>query len=553
MSDSSGTRSGGRPAPTSLAQQAALLPERMRRTAVPNLFVALEISPALDAVALDRAAVELVSRHEILRTVYPDDRRIPYQKVAPAPDSVVEIVESEDTETTADADHRFDLVHDSPVRIRLHRSPDRDVLSIAVHPVAADDRSVELLVAELFATYAGATVPAPAQYRTFATAELKTLASNASGDADLNYWLQRLAELPERADIAAAEPAPGAASRYTFRVPPEAIASAGAGTPAEAVSAAVVTHALSETGMADDVAVGLTDPGRAADGAETALGGFANQLVLRLDPTGDRTPRQLIEDAARATAEARAHAGTRIERLTHEMRGAAAVTSGVPFQVLVNVRAEAATAPVAGHTVRELTRRIARPYGVDILVDVVTGDGADVTVDVTPALAGHPELDEFVRLLERKYSEWAARPDDPARRREDGPALFTRTTLPPPGTTGLGGAPRSDEERMLADAIRQVLDLDEDDEVGRADTFFSLGGDSIAALRLATLLGEQGYALEVQTVFEFPAIHELAEQLVPADPEAAATDTAAPTVAPMGASGLDQDALQALGRKFAAQ
>ncbi|WP_200857033.1 hypothetical protein, partial [Klebsiella pneumoniae] len=77
--------------------------------------------------------------------------------------------------------------------------------------------------------------------------------------------------------------------------------------------------------------------------------------------------------ATAQVAQARAHAGTRIERITHQMRGLAAVSSGSLFQALVTVRPDAPLVPeTAGRTVRELARRTARPHGVDVVVDVVT-------------------------------------------------------------------------------------------------------------------------------------------------------------------------------------
>ncbi|WP_280333314.1 condensation domain-containing protein [Nocardia wallacei] len=538
--------------PLTLAQQAALLPERMRRTPASDLAVTLEISPGLDAAALDRAAVAVLAQHEILRTVYPDDRRIPYQRVVPAPESVVEVVETGEPELAAalaaDADHRFDLLSELPVRIRLYRLPDRQVLSIVAHPVAADDRSLELLVAALFAAYDGAAVAPAPQYRTFALAQLKTLAGTVSDDAGLAHWLQRLADLPERADLTDAEPGTEPVRRRVFRVAPGSIA----GATTEAAFAAVVAHVLSAAGMGDDIAVGIADPDR--EGAATAFGNFTNHLVLRLDPTGGRPARQLVEQAAAQVDEARAHTGTRIERITHQMRGMAAVSSGSLFQALVTMRPAAPLVPeTPGRTVRELARRTARPHGVDVVVDVVTdAEGATVTVDFAPALAAHPEVGGLAEALERTYAQWAAAPESSVAP-VAAPALYTRDEMPEPGVTGLGGAPRTDAERLLAEAIREILELDEDDEVGRKDTFFSLGGDSIAALRLVTLLGERGHTLDVQKVFEFPALHELAEQLESADPAAAAAAAAAPEVAPMAASGLDPAALQALGRKFAAQ
>ncbi|WP_030513377.1 condensation domain-containing protein [Nocardia sp. NRRL WC-3656] len=542
------SRTGGRGIPLSPAQQAALLPERLRGVAATNLVLALEITGDLEPAALDRAAVAAVSRHEILRTVYPDDRRIPYQRVVDAPETVVETVETTSSELDAalrsDAAHRIDPVRELPIRIRLHRTPDRDVLSLTAHPVAADDRSLELLAAELLGE---TTAEQVTQYRGYAMAQMKSLVADAAADPDLGYWLDRLADLPERATLAVAgnpgaesDPAAAASATRTLRIPAAALGDRDAELSVVAALAAV----LGAAGLGGDVPVAIVDAGRSEAQADSALGAYANHLVLRIDTGSASTARALLEQVTELAVAARAHAAARIERITHQLRGAVAVAAGAPFQALVTVRTE-----VIGANAREIARRVGRPHGVDIVADVVTG-GEEVTVifEFPAALAGRTEIDALASGLERLLVNLA----EPETALPDGelPTVFERAAAYP-GGTGLGGQPSTDAERLIADTIREVLELDADDEVGRADTFFSLGGDSIAALRMVTLLGERGYVLDVQKVFEFPAVHEMAAQLTEAAAAPAAEQSA--PVAPMSASGLDSAALAALGKKFAAR
>jgi acyl carrier protein len=542
------SRTVGRGIPLSPAQQAALLPERLRGVAATNLFLALEITGDLEPAALDRAAVAAVSRHEILRTVYPDDRRIPYQRVVDAPETLVETVETTSSELDAalrsDAAHRIDPVRELPIRIRLHRTPDRDVLSLTAHPVAADDRSLELLAAELFGE---PTAEQVTQYRGYAMAQMKSLVADAAADPDLGYWLDRLADLPERATLAVAgnpgaesDPATAASAARTLRIPAAAFGDRDAELSVVAALAAV----LGAAGLGGDVPVAIVDAGRSEAQADSALGAYANHLVLRIDTGSSATARALLEQVTELAVAAHAHAAARIERITHQLRGAVAVAAGAPFQALVTVRTE-----VIGANAREIARRVARPHGVDIVADVVTG-GEEVTVilEFPAALAGRIEIDALASGLER----WLLNLAEPETALPDGelPTVFERAAAYP-GGTGLGGQPSTDAERLIADTIREVLELDADDEVGRADTFFSLGGDSIAALRMVTLLGERGYVLDVQKVFEFPAVHEMAAQLTEAAAAPAAEQSA--PVAPMSASGLDSAALAALGKKFAAR
>lgn len=538
--------------PLSPAQQGALLPERLRRVPAANLFLGLEITGGLDGEAFGRAAVALVTEHEILRTVFPDDRRVPCQRVVPVPASVLEVIRIDDTALDsalcADAAHRFDPVQEIPVRIRRYELPDREVISIAVHPVAADDRALELLANELFAAVEhGRVAPASAQYRVFALEHLKRLAATAADDHALAYWIERLDRLPGRAvPVANRTAAPGA--RRTFRLGRDVLAAFLGGQDRVAAFAAVLTCALRDAGMGEDIPVGVVDPARTGLATGNALGNFANHLVLRLDSVPDVVPADLVAAAAERLAEARQHAQTRIERLTHQLRGAAAVTGGL-FQVLVGVRTGAPIElSVAGCDVREFVRHTARPHGVDIALDVAVGaDGAAVTMDFAAALSSGA-VDQFAAHLENRCLAWAVGRDERAEIELFEPGVSGAGLLCGPG---MGGPPQTGAECAVAASIRKILDLDEDDEVGRADTFFSLGGDSITALRLVTDLVEQGYALDVQTVFGYPVVHELATQL--AEPRAVTTAETSATVGPMGASGLDPAALAALGEKFGAR
>lgn len=557
--------SGGRGVPLSLSQQAALLPERTRQLPAVNLFVALEISGTVAIDVLERALTEVLIRYEILRTVYPADRRIPYQRVVPVPERVLESVRLDPAELAerlrADADQRLDLVEELPLRVRCYELADelselsqRLVLSLVVHPVAADDHTLDLLIEALFAAYSGAPEGDPAQYRDYVSAQLQALTATAATDADLAYWTDRLAGLPAR-PTPVSDRNPAGAQREVLLDCDTVATLLGAQSAADPASvfAALISAMLTEAGLGADIPVGLVDPARTAPGAATALGNFANHLVLRCGAPEGRTAREVIADVARITAEANAHAGTRIERLTH-LLGAGAAPGHSLFPVLLRVHAAApAAATPSGWTVRELMRRTARPSGVDLVFDVaVTAAGARVRIDFPAVLAGLPVIDEFVTRFTDRCTAWAADLDAPLPAAAGGFALFAAPAAPSLDDMlpGRGGAPVTDTERLLVETIREILEFDDDDDIGREDTFFSLGGDSIAALRLVTLLGERGYSVEVQTVFGFPMLCELAAELdrtagAPAQPAAPAE------VAPMSASGLDDAALRALGRKFA--
>lgn len=90
----------------------------------------------------------------------------------------------------------------------------------------------------------------------------------------------------------------------------------------------------------------------------------------------------------------------------------------------------------------------------------------------------------------------------------DRPALAARPLDQP---TEQNGGFRNDVERVLAEVWAKVLGLA---AVGRADSFFDLGGDSILAMRAAAEARRRGVRLVAEDFFETDILHELAQSLL---------------------------------------
>ncbi len=87
-----------------------------------------------------------------------------------------------------------------------------------------------------------------------------------------------------------------------------------------------------------------------------------------------------------------------------------------------------------------------------------------------------------------------------------------RRALPDPTPVRGGtGAPCDEQERWLAAIWREVLDVDSD---GRADNFFALGGDSLAAAQIVARIDvETGHALPLAALVRSPTVAQLAAVL----------------------------------------
>ncbi|MFJ8622674.1 amino acid adenylation domain-containing protein [Kitasatospora sp. NPDC093550] len=87
-----------------------------------------------------------------------------------------------------------------------------------------------------------------------------------------------------------------------------------------------------------------------------------------------------------------------------------------------------------------------------------------------------------------------------------------RRALPAPaGRRAAAPDPLTEAERLVAEAMREVLDLA---EVGREDNFFRIGGNSLAAVRVAMRLSrETGTRVPPQLVFRARTVSAIAERL----------------------------------------
>ncbi|KAJ1980134.1 hypothetical protein H4R34_002566, partial [Dimargaris verticillata] len=99
-----------------------------------------------------------------------------------------------------------------------------------------------------------------------------------------------------------------------------------------------------------------------------------------------------------------------------------------------------------------------------------------------------------------------------------------RFDLPSPHT---GMASRTAQQDRLIRIVADVLAIPQV-AISPHDTFFQLGGDSLAAIRLSTACRAQGLTLRIPRLFERPALADVAEYALQEASEPCAPDTVAP-------------------------
>ncbi|MET0187507.1 MAG: amino acid adenylation domain-containing protein, partial [Pseudonocardia sediminis] len=307
------------PLPVSPAQQRLWIVERLDteagRSGSYNFPLTLRLRGDLDADALRAAVGDVVTRHEALRTVFPDVDGQPVQVVHPAGEVVVPFTrravgESDVAATVREAVRRpFDLGTEIPLHVTLLdvTGTDDHVVVLLLHHITTDERSDRPFLRDLSSAYAARAaghapeLPAlPVQYADYSVWQQRLLGDPADPESvsarQLAYWTGALAGVPERIELPTdrAEPATPtmAAADVDLAIDPDLtedlrrLARAHGATMFMLTRAAVAVL-LHRLGAGTDIPLGAPISGRTDEALDDVVGFFVNTLVLRTDLSGD--------------------------------------------------------------------------------------------------------------------------------------------------------------------------------------------------------------------------------------------------------------------------
>ncbi|MFT4088915.1 MAG: amino acid adenylation domain-containing protein, partial [Gordonia sp. (in: high G+C Gram-positive bacteria)] len=324
--------------PLSLAQQRMWFINRWApELPTYNIPAVVRLSGRLEVDALRAAVVDVLSRHEILRTTFPADDGRPHQKIWPVEDIVDRVdwrvVDSQEELETAVTDG-FDVTTQWPLRVRLWPAgAEEHVLAVVVHHIGADGESMRPLVADLVTAYGARAAgrvpgfaPLEVQFADFALWQRRVLGSTDDAGSvlgkQLEYWSDTLAGAPAVLELPSDRPRPAVASlsggRVHFEIPAEVAErviecgrEAGA-TPFMVVHAAlaVLLARLSDT---DDILIGTPIAGRGQRVLDPLVGMFVNSLLLRARVDSVMTFQELLGQIRARDIDAFAHADVPFE------------------------------------------------------------------------------------------------------------------------------------------------------------------------------------------------------------------------------------------------
>ncbi|MEW2493515.1 amino acid adenylation domain-containing protein [Streptomyces nodosus] len=330
-----------------------------------NLPLAARLTGPLDVEALRAALADVVTRHESLRTTFPEIDGTPRQSIAPAGQSAPVFVVSEADEAGLDAAleeaafRGFDLAGELPVRAHLYRlAPDRHVLLIVMHHIAGDGLSMAPMARDLAEAY-GARLegrapdwtPLPVQYADYTLWQREVLGSETEPDSEiarqLEFWRTSLTGLPDELRLPADRPRPAVASHrgstVPFAVPAElhdrmARLARRTRTSLFMVGQAALTALLTRLGAGTDIPLGTPVAGRDDEALDELVGFFVNTLVLRTDTGGDPGFAALLDRVRENNLAAYAHQEVPFERLVEVLNPERSLGRHPLFQVWLNLQ-----------------------------------------------------------------------------------------------------------------------------------------------------------------------------------------------------------------------
>jgi hypothetical protein len=285
----------------------------------------------IDLDALRDALLDIVKRHESLRTriAGPAGRR--YQEILPPSPVRLDVrdLPAVPGESRAEAAEALTLeietetisAHEAPfLRAVLARFDDRDaVLGLLTHHLAADGLSMGVIIRDLANRYAARTghsvpdLPAAPQYREYASWQRE--GAGAATDAAREYWRRQLdgalfTAIPT--DIPRSAGAPESTAKHHFLIPRDVIsaidrvARASRTTRFMAVASMYQLFAHRLTG-ATDVVIATFTPGRGGELFEESVGSFFNFVPLRTDLAGCASYEELLTRTRRTCLQAFSH------------------------------------------------------------------------------------------------------------------------------------------------------------------------------------------------------------------------------------------------------
>ncbi|MGI4861569.1 MAG: amino acid adenylation domain-containing protein [Janthinobacterium lividum] len=499
-----------------------------------HIPLALRLHGTLNAAALHEAFTRVARRHPALHAhlvARPGAAPVwAYDASAPAAVPVTDLRGTDPDDALA---HAVALVDAEALRpFDLYRAPlwrasllrlgeDDHVLSLVVHHIVADGKSIDLWLDALTHAYAAALQGVPEE--AVPGPERDWLATSPTRAADAAFWRARLQDAPRLALPGPRRPAQPRwlAGRLAFAVDaPVAQAARTLATASHAtlplLMQAAFNLALREVTGAVDQSLGVLASTRDA-ASDTAIGLFINAVVVRTQLGDDLTPRRMLTQVRDATFDAYAHAGMPFADVVTAVRAERAAGRNPLFQAMFNYLrpGDAAARVWPGLQAADFNDKRYRVV-FDLELDIV--EHADARVTGAFSYAREIVDAAFVERLARTYQAVLARFVSDPDGRLPVPVAPSGQCVPSAdegdANAIVGAVAPSSTACAAARALQQIWrTLGKETPCAPTDNLFEQGATSFDVLRFVDAARHAGLRFSIADVFTHQTFAALAETL----------------------------------------
>ncbi len=330
-----------------------------------NLPSAVKIEGELNVAALEEALAYILDRHEILRTTFPENNGIPYQKVNPKGKNFflcVDAIGNDETEkweyVTKKIDEQvknpFDLSVGPLYNLQLFKiNSTCAVLFMMFHHAILDGWSIEILLKEIKACYLlaveGTEIKLPRleiQYSDYSIWHNKWM-NSPQAKQQIEFWKEELSNAPDLLQMPLVKPRPAIqtlnGATELFKIDNNLFLkiqkiAADNNCSLFMVMYAVFSVLLYRYSHQEDIIIGTTIANRNRPEIESLLGLFANTILLRADLTGNPTFYNYLMKVKEKTLEVYSNQDIPFEKVVEEVKPERSLSYTPLFQVLFELQ-----------------------------------------------------------------------------------------------------------------------------------------------------------------------------------------------------------------------
>lgn len=343
---------------TSLTQQSIWTSDQLPQTrAIYNIAFPLRLKGSVNTTALEQAFLQLIQRHESLRTEFRYDTELDQVEQVilsktQSPFSIIDVVKPASINGLMQAEMMtpFQLDQASLCRAMLLQVKGDDaVLVITLHHIIADGWSLGILARELSAYYNHfahgqdlSLPPMPLQYADYSLWQREYLQGEVL-QAELNYWQGHLASRPAELTLPLDYPRPAELSYHGAHEKTVLDTSLSDAIQQLArdqhctlfmVLLAALNVVLHRYTQEEQIVVGTVMANRPRHELEGLIGCFVNTLALNHQVRGEDTFIALLQQVKETVLEAQDHQSIPFEQLVNHLNIERRLNQNPAFQVL---------------------------------------------------------------------------------------------------------------------------------------------------------------------------------------------------------------------------